>query len=181
MSDHRTVFRELLESDLPPEIKNTDRLGQEAVSVVSAGVHTTAGTLKAITYHILEDPAKLQRLRDELVTVMPLVDTLVTWSQLEQLPYLHAVVQEGLRLAIGVSARLPRTCPDGPIIYREWTIPSSVSVSMDAVHMHLDPSIFPNPRNFNPDRWLEAEKRGERLDKYLVPFSKGSRQCVGIK
>lgn len=44
----------------------------------------------------------------------------------------------------------------------------------------FDPNIFPSPNTFNPDRWLEAEERGMRLDQYLVTFSKGSRACLGI-
>jgi cytochrome P450 len=40
----------------------------------------------------------------------------------------------------------------------------------------MDPSIFPQPERFNPDRWL-----GEaRLDRYLVSFGKGTRICLGI-
>lgn len=143
MSDHRTLFRELLKSDLPPEIKNTDRLGQDVVSVVSAGVHTTAATLKTITYYILQVPAKLQRLRMNFSPSCRWSTLRSPGRSLNTCPTSHAVVQEGLTLAIGVSARLPRTCPDGPIIYHEWTIPSGVSVSMDAVHMHLDPKGIP--------------------------------------
>lgn len=44
----------------------------------------------------------------------------------------------------------------------------------------FDPEIFPSPHSFNPDRWLEAEKQGVRLDRYLVTFSKGSRACLGM-
>ena len=44
----------------------------------------------------------------------------------------------------------------------------------------FDPEIFPSPYTFNPDRWLQAEKQGTRLDRYLVTFSKGGRACLGI-
>lgn len=44
----------------------------------------------------------------------------------------------------------------------------------------FDPAIFPDPWSFNPDRWLEAEAQGKRLDRYLVTFAKGNRSCVGI-
>lgn len=46
--------------------------------------------------------------------------------------------------------------------------------------MHYNPDVFPEPEMFNPDRWLPLDTEGKRLNKYLVPFSKGSRQCVGI-
>jgi cytochrome P450 len=46
--------------------------------------------------------------------------------------------------------------------------------------MHLNASIFPDPYNFDPTRWLDPEK-ARYLEKYLVAFGKGSRQCVGMQ
>lgn len=45
----------------------------------------------------------------------------------------------------------------------------------------MDPSIFPDPHTFDPERWTRAAAKGERLDRYLVNFSKGSRICLGMK
>jgi cytochrome P450 len=53
-------------------------------------------------------------------------------------------------------------------------------MSMTLRNILFDPEIFPSPNNFQPDRWLEAEKLGVRLDRYLVTFAKGSRQCLGM-
>ena len=44
----------------------------------------------------------------------------------------------------------------------------------------FDPEIFPQPQTFNPDRWLEAAAQDQRLDRYLVTFSKGTRSCLGM-
>jgi cytochrome P450 len=44
-----------------------------------------------------------------------------------------------------------------------------------------DPSIFPDPEVFEPERWMRAAAKGERLDRYLVNFSKGTRICLGMK
>jgi cytochrome P450 len=47
---------------------------------------------------------------------------------------------------------------------------------MTCALIHLNPHIFPSPYSFQPERWLE----NPRLDRYLVSFSKGARQCLGI-
>lgn len=47
--------------------------------------------------------------------------------------------------------------------------------------LNRHPDIFPDPDAFRPERWLEADARGERLDRFLVTFSKGTRMCLGIK
>jgi cytochrome P450 len=50
---------------------------------------------------------------------------------------------------------------------------------MSGYTVHHSESIFKNPETFDPDRWLEADSAS--LDKWLVPFSKGPRSCLGIK
>lgn len=47
--------------------------------------------------------------------------------------------------------------------------------------VHVDPVIFPDPQAFKPERWIEAQEKGIRLDRYLVALTNGSRQCVGIE
>ena len=47
--------------------------------------------------------------------------------------------------------------------------------------VHTDPTIFPSPETFRPERWMEATDKGERLNRYLVPFTKGPRICLGLK
>lgn len=51
---------------------------------------------------------------------------------------------------------------------------------MTAYDIHMNPRIYPSPHTFNPDRWLETKKENYRLEKYLVPFTRGSRACLGI-
>ena len=50
---------------------------------------------------------------------------------------------------------------------------------MSSYFVHGNASIFKNPKQFDPDRWLEPE--GKDLDKWLVAFSKGPRSCLGLK
>lgn len=47
--------------------------------------------------------------------------------------------------------------------------------------VHTDASLFPDPMKFDPDRWFRAQHEGVNLSKFVVSFSKGSRQCLGIK
>ncbi len=44
--------------------------------------------------------------------------------------------------------------------------------------VHMDPAIFSDPEDFNPDRWLNQSDY-KRLMKYLQPWGRGSRLCVG--
>ncbi|KAK8058399.1 hypothetical protein PG994_008847 [Apiospora phragmitis] len=40
--------------------------------------------------------------------------------------------------------------------------------------------LFPNPAEFRPERWIEAREKGQKLENYIVTFSKGTRHCLGM-
>jgi cytochrome P450 len=176
---HPTVFKELLDSDLPREEVTIERLADEAQTVVAAGQVTTSHFLKMTSFHILANPEILRKLKEELGSVMPSDGSVPPLSKLEQLPYLSAIISEGFRKSYGVTQRLPRVSPDAPLIYKEWVIPTGTPVGMTSIFMHDNPEYFPNPEVFNPDRWLKADSE-RRLSKYLVNFSKGTRSCLGM-
>ena len=45
-----------------------------------------------------------------------------------------------------------------------------------------DPSIFPDPDVFRPERWLDSPpEQIQLMEKYFIPFGRGSRMCVGMK
>jgi cytochrome P450 len=50
---------------------------------------------------------------------------------------------------------------------------------MSSHFVHRNPTVFENPDDFNPDRWLGM--KGKALDKWLVAFSRGPRSCLGLK
>lgn len=49
---------------------------------------------------------------------------------------------------------------------------------MDFRSTMISPAHFPDPLVFTPERWLVEDNR---LDKYLMPFSRGTRGCLGQK
>ena len=51
---------------------------------------------------------------------------------------------------------------------------------MGTWEMHHNEDYFPDSFKFDPDRWADAEN-AKRMEKAYVPFSKGSRMCIGIK
>ena len=120
-----TIFHDILSSNLPEAEKSLDRLYQEGQTFIAAGTETTAWCLTVITFYLLSDPAILNTLRNELRG-----EGASTSVQLERLPYLSAVIQEGLRLSFGVCARLPRIATGETLVLRDgeraWSIPPNV-------------------------------------------------------
>jgi cytochrome P450 len=148
----------------------------EAQTIVAAGTVTITHMLSVTVFHILDNPHVAQKLKEELhAATIP--SRSIPLAQLQKLPYLTAIIREGFRMGYGVSHRLQRIKPDGSLPFHHWLIPAGTPVSMSSVFMHDNPTIFPQPHEFRPERWLGD---GVRLEKYLVPFSRGTRACIGI-
>ena len=181
--EHPTIFHELLESNLPPQEKELQRLGDEAQTVLGAGLETTAWTLTVATFHILNNPQILKTLRDELQQAIPNPSDVLDWQHLEKLPHLSACIQEALRLSYGITARHPRVSRQAALKYKEWSIPAGTPVSMTTVDVHHDENIYPDSQNYVPERWLHnpQTKDGSPLNRYFVTFGKDARSCLGIK
>jgi cytochrome P450 len=176
-ADNPTIFESILSSDLPASEKTSERLVGEAESVVGAGALTVAHYLTTTVYHILANPAILQKLQEEMKTVMPDPNTLPPIHELNQLTYFSAVVLEGFRISHGVTSRLTRIAPNESLQVAGYTIPAGTPVNMSSFLSHLNSELFPQSEVFRPERWLEPG--AEDLKKYLVNFSRGSRACLG--
>ena len=83
-----TVFYEMFHANVPPEEKSVDRLSEEGILFVVAGNETTGNALSIITYHLLDNPEILTKLKAEIATIMLGSDMIPSWQQLERLPYL---------------------------------------------------------------------------------------------
>lgn len=82
---------------LPPSEKSFERLAIDGSNLLSAGFETTGTALSHLTYGVLNNPAIHKKLLKELEEAIPDPDNMPNFQALEKLPYLHAVVREGIR------------------------------------------------------------------------------------
>jgi cytochrome P450 len=177
---HSTIFHAFLRSDeLPAADRNIEHFTDEAQTLVGAGQITTATTLAAITFHVLDNPEVLRRLKEELAEAMPNPRLLPTLPKLEQLEYLNAVITEGHRMNMAVPHRLQRVSSDEPIVYKKIVFPPGTPVGMSILCMHTNPTLFPEPHLFRPERFLGHNPEALEAKRRLVPFGKGKRSCLG--
>ena len=101
-------------------------------------------------------------------------------STLEKLPFLTAVLTEGLRTAHGTAGRLARIAPDEDLVCHGLKIPRGTTMSQSNYLIHTDPAVYPDPYNFHPERFLGNSEATTEARKNFVPFGKGMRMCVGM-
>ncbi|GIZ47203.1 hypothetical protein CKM354_001030200 [Cercospora kikuchii] len=174
----RTVFEQLLSSDLPETEKSYERLWHEAASLMGAGTETVANMLSYTIIQLLSNPDSLSKLRQELEARIPdpSLATFPTWTELEQFPYLSAVICEGLRMSTAVVHRLLRVLPAETEVCG-YVLPKGTLVGMSMPILHYDETVWPEPYKWMLERFLGPEGKTK---KDLYSFSKGPRACIGI-
>lgn len=132
--------------------------------------------MKSISYFVAANPNVQQKLLLELKKIMPKPTDHAKLQDLETLPYLNAVIREGLRVGHPVTHRLSRIFPDKALQYNDWVVPPGTIVNMTPLLIHENEDIFPDPKVFRPERWL----KNSSLNRYLLSFSRGPRSCLGL-
>jgi cytochrome P450 len=133
-----------------------DQLHDELVTLITAGHETTATAISWGLDLLTHNPTAMARAREG------------------EDAYLDALVKEILRIRSPAPIAAGRYLSE-PFSIGRWTIPAGVPVIVDAYGVHHDPSIYPEPHSFRPERFLT-----EQPDTYgFVPFGGGAHRCVG--
>lgn len=115
---------------------------------------------------------RYERLRKEVTTNVALGSKGV---DVQALPYLSAVVKEGLRISMANPTRLPHVVPPGGWTFKGTYFPPGSIVGCSAYELHFNPKNFADPHSFKPERWLDAD---EDAAKSWFAFGAGSRACI---
>lgn len=145
--------------------------------MMNAGSVTTAIALANVMYQLLKNPKILERLREEIDTVLDQDEVIAPYDKVKHLPYLRACLDESLRLFPPTPQGLPRKTPSEGLWVMDQFVPGNTTVSISALVAHQDESVFCNADSFIPERWLGEE--GKSLQPYFLSFSAGSRGCIG--
>jgi cytochrome P450 len=100
-------------------------------------------------------------------------------SDLQNLPYLQAVVKETLRLHPTVPLLVPRMAAEACEI-EGYYIPKNARLIVNAWGIQRDPDVWESPLEFNPDRFVgsSVDIRGSNFE--VIPFGAGRRMCAGM-
>ena len=154
------------------DLDNID-MAAECLDHMVAGIDTTGDTLCFLMWE-LSQPRSLhlqRRLTEELLQNSD--------AGIDQLPFLDAVLNEGLRCYPAIPMSLPRLVPAGGRTIDGYHIPQNTVVSCQSYSVHkTNTDVYPEPERFHPDRWLEAQGDADRR-RLMFSFSNGGRGCVG--
>ncbi|KAK1996389.1 cytochrome P450 [Colletotrichum falcatum] len=151
-----------------------------AATFMAAGTETTATVLSGTTFHLLRTPRALALLTREIRDRFARSED-ISVAGLAGIPYLRAVLMEGLRMHNPGGAGMPRIVPRGGAEICGDVIPEGTLVSVNPYAAFTHPDNWARPTEFIPERWLHPEDPEWKDDKRDVhePFSYGPRNCIG--
>ncbi|CAG9980389.1 unnamed protein product [Clonostachys byssicola] len=177
-SAHRDFLHYLLRQG-DKENLNQDEIIVNGALFIIAGSETTGSFMTGLFNHLLrpENRRAYERLRDEIRGEFAR-DEDITFERLSRLPWLGAVLEEGLRIFPSAPIGFTRQVPMGGDTVDGEVLPGGTTVSTCMWAATHAPENFADPYTFRPERWLDREKATDRLGA-SNPFSLGPRGCIG--
>ncbi|KAG1442292.1 hypothetical protein G6F56_011125 [Rhizopus delemar] len=147
-----------------------------------AGLETTSIALSFCLYNLAKDKHIQNKLRNEIIDIMgdEPVDVIPTLEELRRMDYLNLIIKENLRLYGPVDEPIPRITAEDVNLAGTF-IPKGTDINLDLQCLHRDPTIWQNPEKFIPERFQEGGEQSSHEGFTYLPFSSGSRQCIGSK
>ncbi|KAI9146884.1 Cytochrome P450 monooxygenase astJ [Paramyrothecium foliicola] len=150
--------------------------------LIGAGSETTATALSGLFFYMGQEPKLLKKLAQEVRASFK-DESEIDLRSTAKLVYLHACIEETLRIYPPAAETSPRVSP-GMEIEGTW-IPRGTLLSVHQWATHRNPENFAHPDSFRPERWLPETH--ELYDEVFAkdnrsvfkPFSHGPRNCIG--
>ena len=158
------------EEDGPP--LSDDELVAEATTLFVAGHETIAMTLAWTIFLLERHPAELDRVLDELEATVD--DRAPTAADAARMPVLDRVIKESMRVLPAVPMLFLRACATEARV-GDHTLPPRANLVVSPIAAHHDPAVFPEPRRFLPDRWIDFAPPPYTY----LPYGGGPRTCIG--
>ncbi|XP_017761217.1 PREDICTED: cytochrome P450 4c3-like [Eufriesea mexicana] len=165
----------LLELSDDNRVLTDDDIRDEVNTFMFAGHDTTATSVSWILYALGRHPQYQEKILEEYYRVAGTKE--LSLEILSKLTWLEACIKESWRV-YPVTPLIARQIYH-PITILGHEIPIGSTVIINSFLLHRDPRYFPEPDTYRPERFLP---NGPKYPSYaFVPFSAGSRNCIGWK
>ncbi|ELR53491.1 Thromboxane-A synthase [Bos mutus] len=157
---------------------SVDEVVGQAFIFLIAGYEIVTNTLSFATYLLATNPECQEKLLEEVDCFSKEHLAPEYCSLQEGLPYLDMVIKETLRMYPPAFRFTRVAAQDCEVLGQR--IPAGAVLETAVGALHYDPEHWPNPENFNPERFTAEAQQRQRPYTYL-PFGAGPRSCLGVR
>uniref|UniRef100_A0A2R5LGZ8 Putative p450 n=1 Tax=Ornithodoros turicata TaxID=34597 RepID=A0A2R5LGZ8_9ACAR len=152
---------------------------EEVDTFMFEGHDTTSSGISWWLYMIGLHPPVQEKVREELDAVLgDDYERDITQDDLKEMQYFDSVLKECQRIYPAVPV-IGRNVKEDFVLDGK-TVPKGTTIDIIIYALHRDPEVFPNPEEFQPERFFPENSRNRHPFAY-VPFSAGPRNCIGQK
>ncbi|XP_065086803.1 probable cytochrome P450 308a1 [Ochlerotatus camptorhynchus] len=168
------------------EVK-VDEIVGHSVTFLSEGFETSSTMMSYLLYELASNQHIQDRVLNEIDCVLKEYDGKLTDEAVQKLVYMERAMYETLRMHSPVFTltkvctkdyELPTQYADGAA--KRVTIPVGMSAIIPVFAIHYDPELYPDPCRFEPDRFLDENRKARHRYAFLG-FGEGPRICLGMK
>ncbi|EIE85975.1 hypothetical protein RO3G_10685 [Rhizopus delemar RA 99-880] len=172
----------MLEAGMQEDVSITnEELRHNMAVLFLAGHDSTSNTLSFCLYHLAKNKRAQQKLREEIINILgdDDIDIVPSLEELKQMKYMNMVIKENLRINTPLDLLLPRKTAEDTFL-ADTFIPKDTIIVIDVGALQRDPRSWKDPDEFVPERFEDDGEQNSHEGLTWVPFSNGTRQCIGM-
>ncbi|KAI1858055.1 uncharacterized protein JN550_012877 [Neoarthrinium moseri] len=163
------------------QLSQEDIWSEAAVFLIGGG-DTVATAMTALFFYMARNRECYRKLAEEIRSSFKMRTQIKGGAKLTSCKYLRACIDECLRMSPPLASTLwreQRSQDSGNIVVDGHMIPRGTRVGVNTYSLHHNPTYFPEPFKFWPERWLASRDENRTSREAFAPFSTGSRGCAG--
>uniref|UniRef100_A0A182PZ92 Uncharacterized protein n=1 Tax=Anopheles epiroticus TaxID=199890 RepID=A0A182PZ92_9DIPT len=183
-NDFITLLMNLMKKQVELEEDAKDHLTFQEIAAQAfvfflAGFETSSTAMSFCLYELALNEELQEKARENINEVMKNFDT-ISYEAVHEMKYIEMCINESMRKYPPITTLTRRVEKDYRVPGTDHILQEGIMVAMPLYALHHDPEHFPNPEQFDPERFT-AEQETKRHPFVFLPFGEGPRICIGLR